>query len=272
MRLTHFAGYALPVNNASDDMDIDARSSLITLPGGAFDMDGSRLVATSNQVRRSFVIVEDIDDTVDAVVAALAKGRRILKGLLRDEGTYRQTWGKTTSVSRRRTAVMAAYQELTVTWDRDYPYWMTTANEPKYLDNGEVFDDAWVLDAGNKTSITVAASPTAQTINNTGGCTIPKLRIVIVAGTSITDLRIYNKTTSQWIQYNGALVTGDVVEIQTLSKTVEKNNSDAYSSLAIGSDQVDWLELVTGNNELELTCAAITDTTTVHVYWSEHYL
>jgi len=272
MRLTHFGGYALPVGNAADDRDIDARSGLIELTGGAFDMDGSLLVPTVNVVKRTLTIVDDIENTVDAVVAALAKGRRILKGLLRDEGTYRQTWGKMTSVSRRRTAVMAAYQELTITWDRDYPYWLTTANEPKYLDNGEVFDDAWVLDAGNKTSITVAASPTAQTINNTGGCTIPKLRIVIVAGTSITDLRVYNKTTSQWIQYNGALVTGDVVEIQTLSKTVEKNSDDAYSSLVIGPDQVDWLELVTGNNEIEITCAAITGTTTVHVYWSEHYL
>ena len=272
MRLTHFAGYALPVGNASDDFDIDARSNLLSLPGGAYDMDGSGLIATANRVKRAFVIVDDLDDTIDAIVAKFAKGRRILKGLLRDEGTYRQTWAKVVSVSRRRTSAMAAYQEMAVTWDRDYPYWLTTAHEPKYLDNGEVFDDAWILDAGNKTSITVTASPTAQTIDNTGGCKIPKLRILVEPGTSITDLRIYNKTTSQWVQYNGALVSGDVLEIKTLPKTVEKNSADDYASLSIGSGQVDWLELEVGENDLEITCAAISGTTTVHVYWSEHYL
>lgn len=274
MRLVSFGGTSLPTNSASDDLNVAARSALVDLPGGGFDMDGTPGTLVANRVSRKFKVTSSVDATIDTLFGTLGKGRRLLKALLRDGSTYRQTWAKLVGIQRQRTVRGLNIQEIGIEWERDYPYWLATADEPKYLDNGEELDDSWNLDAGNKTSISVTGITTSQTINNTGKAKIPKTRILITpaAGASITDVKIYNRTTEQWVMYKGTISAGSEVEIDCLSKTVELDHEDAYSSLVVGSGQVDWLDLEIGNNSLVVMASAVTGTIAVDVYWSKHYL
>lgn len=274
MRLTSFGGTVLPGHAARDNLGVAARSTLVDLPGGAFDMDGTPGVLQANNLSLTFTVVPDADDTIDEILETLGRGRRILRGVLRDNSTYRQTWAKLIGIRRAGTPRDVEVEDIGIDWKRDYPYWLATADEPKYLDNGEDLDDSWSLDAGNKTAINVTGVSHSATIDNTGKAKIPRVRITITAGAgeSITDPKIYNRTTEQWIVYGGTISAGSELEIDCLSKTAKLDHADAYSKISIGSEQVDWLDLAIGNNSIVVTASAVTGTVTVNIYWSKHYL
>lgn len=274
MRLTSFGGTSLPSNAAEDGLNAAARSALVDLPGGAFDMDGTPGIPLTNRISRTLMVTSSVDDTISTLLATLSRGRRLLVAVGRDGSTYRQTWAKLIGIQRRRTVQGLDIQKIGIDWERDYPYWLATADEPKYLDNSEELDDSWNLDAGNKTAVSVTGLSHSTTLNNTGKAAIPRVRITITvgAGESITDPKIYNRTTEQWIMYKGTIPASSELEIDCLSKTVSLDYADAYSSILIGSEQVDWLDLAIGNNSIIVTASAVTGTVTVNVYWSKHYL
>lgn len=280
MRLTSFGGVDLPSNQGANDMNATARSGLVSLPGGAFDMDGAELVPTANNISKTFAFIDTIDTSLDALLSMLSRGRRILRLVLRDESTYRQTWAKMTSVNYGHSTEHIGHQPVSITWERNYPYWLASADEPTYLDDGEVLDDGWTLDGANSTAEPVGPflglAAHTLTINNTGGTRIPKLLIRVTAVVdSISNLRFTNLQTGQWILFSGTLTQGQVLEIDTLTKTATIDGVDAYANMVIGPDQVDWLELAIGNNVIELTFDPLSDIMTMFVpriYWSRHYL
>jgi hypothetical protein len=162
-----------------------------------------------------------------------------------------------------------------VSWIVDYPFWLATADEPTYFDNGAVLDGGLYFDAGNKTAITVDSISETATITNSGGVAIPRGRITITpgAGASLTNIWITNVTTNQQIGYQGTLIAGDKLEIDLLTRTARLNYlTDAYASMVIPSNQVEWLRLNVGANAITVVCDAVTNSTTLNWYWSKHYL
>lgn len=282
MRLISFGGVTLPATQGQNDLNAVGRSGLVSLPGGAFDMDGAELVPQANTLSKTFLYQEGdgIDASVDALLSMCSRGRRILRMRLRDESTERQTWAKMVQFNYRRGMDQLNNQPVSITWERNYPYWLASADEPTYLDDGEALDDGWTLDDANSTAEPVGPwlglAAYTLTINNTGGARIPKLLIrVIVVVDSISNLRFTNPQTGQWILYSGTLAAGQVLEIDTLTKTATIDGVDVYDDMVIGPDQVDWLELAIGNNALELTfdpLMGIMTSFVPRVYWSRHYL
>lgn len=281
MRLISFGGIDLPAVQAQNDLNAVGRSGLVQLAGGSFDMDGAELVPKSNTITKSFSFIESdgIDASIDELLSMCSRGRRLLRMLLRDESTERQTWAKMVAFNYGRGLDQINNQPISITWERNYPYWLDSDDEPTYLDDGELLDDGWTLDGGNSTTAPVLGMGTTTatlTINNTGGARIPKLLIRVTAVVdSVSNLQFTNLQTGQWILYSGTVTAGQILEIDTLTKTATLDGADAYEDMVVGPDQVDWLDLAIGNNAIELTfdpLPGVMSQFVPRIYWSRHYL
>lgn len=274
MRLTHFGGTSLPTASEDVDTPVEARSALVELRDGAFDQDGQALVLRSVTIRRSFKITSSLYATVNSLMQTFAKGRLVLKALPRDESTYLQTFAKVFKVSRPRRVGDINYQAVDVTFVQDYPFWMATADEPKYLDNGEVLDAGWNLD-GNQTTFVLNAATVTGTITNGGIVPIRKGRLHIVprSGASFTGFTITNTTNGMSFTYAGTVANPDILEIDFLSLSAKKSyTTNVYANVTISSGQMDWMQLEVGANAISIAVTGRSGTTDLYWQWSKHYL
>lgn len=274
MRLTHFGGTALPTASEEVNTPVAARSTLLELPNGAFDLDGNETILRPPTITRRFKITSSIDATIDTLLAKFHGGRKILKALLRDGVTYRQTFAKVVAVDRPRQRGDVNYQQLDVTWQQDYPYWLASVDEPKYLDNGEVLDAGWNLD-GQHSDVTIDAVSESLTINNTGSLPIRRGQIVVkpaAASATLTDLLIVNAANQMQLRWTDTVTYPEVLVLDILSKSAKKDAVNVYQFVQIPEDQMDWMQLETGSNALAITCASRAGNVTFEYHWSKHYL
>lgn len=273
MRLVYFGGTPLPTASEDVNLPISARSNLIPLDNGGYDEDGQPTVLQPNTITRTFKITPVSDATMDNLMKVFVSGRKILKQVLRDNTTYRQTFAKVVTIDRQRNANDVSVQRLGVTFRQDYPFWMATTDEPRYLDNGEVLDAGWNLD-GNYTSITINATQETATITNSGIVPIRRGKIVVRpgSGASITNLTITNQTNWNILRYVGTLAYPDVLVLDLLAKSAKINATNAYGDILIPSGQMDWQVLEVGANAIVLDVAAQVGNTAFEWHWAKHYV
>jgi hypothetical protein len=273
MRLTRFGTVVLPAHQAESSLPVGARSSLVPLPGGAFDQDGKALYLTPQQLSFRCVLAEDIDATRDALLRELGKGRRVVEATMRDGVTKRVTWAKLVGVERESRPGLLGCQPIILRLEQDYPYWLAAADAPSYLDTGEILDGEWAV-GGNFETITIDGLSVAHTITNDGGAAAPHgiLTATLGAGDSVTDLKVYNDANGMWLRRDGTLTASDVWEVKLLPKAVHKNGADDYANLSIGDDQLDWMVLELGDNPITITATALTGSFDLIWCWGRHYL
>ncbi len=165
------------------------------------------------------------------------------------------------------------YQEITVAWYIDYPYWLAREDEPFYFDNGENFDAGKHFD-GHYESITINALQKTFTIANTGMVPFVRGTLVITpaAAASITNLTITNKTNWMKLDYVGTIAYPDFLVIDFLSKSVKKSAVNNYNALRIPPGQMEFMRLQQGNNDIQLDVVSRTGNTAFEWHWARHYL
>ncbi len=274
MHLTDFGVITLPQQNQRVDLPIVARQSLLRLPGGGFDQDGSNVFLQSPTITIHCEVVEsDVDAIATVIYKEAAKGRRILWGVMRDGFEYRQTWAKLVNIKRARRPGTIGHQPLDITLLQDYPYWLATEDEPIYFDDGRLFDDGEVFDGGHVEDWSLTTTSENNTISNTGDVIVPRGLITIVpnAGASITDPVITNDEDATFLKYTGTLSAGDWLAIDILTKSIKMNGDGAYSALSRSETNLDWMLLYLGDNSITITSAAIAGTVKVYWQWARHY-
>lgn len=273
MKLYSFGGITFPTAYQDQDMPIAARSTLVELPGGAFDEDGQEVMLRPNVITYRFPVDSTIDATLDTLLAKLVKGRLVLKAVLRNGTSYRQTFAKLVSVTRPRAAFDKLVQQVELTFSQSFPYWFDSSDEPHYLDHGDVLDDGWNLD-GNYTSVTINALQETATITTAG--TVPLLRGKIIvrpaSGASITNLTITNQTNWKILRYQATLAYPDVLVIDLLAKSAKVDEVNAYGDIDIPTDQMDWMVLEVGANSIVIDVEAQTGNTALEWHWSDSYV
>lgn len=273
MKFVSFGGVSFPTAYQDQDMPIGARSNLVELPGGAFDEDGQQVTLRPGVLSYRFPVDSTIDATMDALLAKLAQGRLVLKAVLRNGTTYRQTFAKLVSVSRPRAGFDKLVQQVELTLSQSFPYWFDSADEPHYLDHGEVLDAGWSLD-GNYTAVTINATQKTATITTAGIVPVLRGKIIVrpASGASITNLTITNQTNWKILRYQDTLAYPDVLVIDLLAKSAKVNDSNAYSAIDIPSDQMDWQVLEVGANSIVIDVEAQTGNTAFEWHWSDTFL
>lgn len=274
MRLTHFGGVQLPTASEEVDTPIEARNALVELPDGAFDQDGQNVYLKPVTLTRSFKIISSLDATADALLQKFKQGRFLLKAILRDNATYRQTFAKLVRFERPRSAEDVNVQRVRLTFLQDYPFWTAYADDPHYLDNGEVLDAGWYLD-GNETTFVLSTTPVTGTITNNGTVPIRKGRLHIVprSGASFTGFRITNTTNGMYFDYSGTVAEPDVLEIDFLSMSAKKTYlTNVYANVSIPSGQMDLMQLELGANAISIAVTGLSGTADLYWQWSKHYI
>lgn len=82
----------------------------------------------------------------------------------------------------------------------------------------------------------------------------------------LTNPRVENVTTGEFVQYNGAIAAGDTVTIDLSTGTAVTDSGASRTHLLTGNTR--WL-LVVGDNEVRLTAFNPTDTGTAEVCWRD---
>lgn len=275
MRLTQFGATTLPEANAEDSFPVQARSSLVNLPNGAFDMDGSKLYFESGKiVRRTEVNGDAIDPVMNALLKELGKGRNILRALWRDDVTEMVTWGKLTNVTRRVDVdTYDCKTPITITWEQDYPFWLD-ASTGWFFDTGEFFDSGLFFD-GTYYQHYTSTTPYNFTLTNTGSVAVPAGTTVIIPrpGVTLTNPKITNLTNQMSFMWTGVLAAGERLVIDWLTRTIEKDGDSEYANLTLGGDkQVRWMELETGDNSMRLTGTIVGGLVDLFFIYSPHFL
>ena len=273
MRLYSFGGLTFPTANGEHSMPREARSSLLPLANGSFDQDGGSSYFGASTLTYRALIVSDLDATVDALLAMVGQGRKIMRAVMRDGTTYRQTFAKLTRVQLDARAGEWAYQQpITLTFERDYPYWLASADEPVYLNDGYLLDGSWEVGDGNIEDEDITGTPHDFTITNSGGARVPRGYMLFEpqSGATIEDITITNDANDMELTYGGSLEYGDSLEIDLLTKTVEKNASGDYGNLSIPANQRDWMILEVGDNDISIA-STVTGTVDFYWQWSRHY-
>lgn len=275
MHVVRFGNIEFPQEDQETGFPFTARLSMMEMPYGAFDQDGNGSVIRPRNLSLRFSVVDDeIEDVTDSLMSEVGRGRRILVAKTR-AGQLRQTFAKVIDVQREQRPGMSGYQPMVFTLFQDYPYWLATDDEPRYLDNGEYLDAEWNFDAGHIEQESITASPHVFTVSNSGTAAVIRGLVGIEpqAAATITDIRITNLTNGQWWQWSGDLTEDDSVLVDWLSKSVLFNSSPGgYENVAISDDQVDWMTLELGDNEIEITGTGISGTISFTWQWSRHYL
>lgn len=275
MRFVQFGAVTLPQHNARDRVITSPRSSLITLPNGAFDEDGQRGVLQPARLSRSVWFVETtIDADVDALMLEVGKGRMTMVSTLRDDTTQRVTWAKPIDVKRDIiTRTYDCLQLVDFTWEQNYPFWLHSDDVPSFMDTGLTMDSGLTMD-GNFEEEDITTVVHTFTITNDGGARFSRgtLWIEPQGGGSIDTFTIMNTTNGHEITYSAALAAADILIIDFLDKTIRKDGTDDYNNFAIGPNQRDWMVLELGDNDIEIRSDSVAGTTKLFWFWERHYL
>jgi hypothetical protein len=273
MHLTHFGGVALPDSNQETSLVAEGRSALVELANGAFDQDGASLVWRPTTLSCSFILAgSGIDATLDALAQCLAGGRRVLKARA-DDGSYRQTFAKLLSLDRAGGVVSPTFRRVSLRFAIPDPFWFASADEPRYLDNGETLDAGWNLD-GNYTSLTLLTPLAEFTIAQSGTVVARRgqITVTVSSGGSLQSLIIENRTTGEIIYVSGSINGGSALVVDLAAKSVLLDGAAAYDRLSIGEGQMDWLTLQPGDNVIRVTCGAVSGTVTLVWQWAKTYV
>lgn len=270
-----FGGYTFPTYETEEDLPREFASAIVdTVGDGGFDalgFEGQRRVA--RVTKRCMILgssYSDVDTQVDSLLRELGKGRKCLKALMRDGGTYRVMWAKAVDVQMPRKATESeknfVHLPVTVVFEGAWPYW-EAFTDVWYLDTGEVLDGGLLLD-GCYTTRSVSSSPDTFTINNTATARI--IRGLIVLKDFVAAPKLENKTNGWWVQYTGVVQAGATLVIDIGALSAKKNGSDVWSSISMGDDQNSPMEFELGSNEMEFTAQPGCNCT-LEVHWAKCY-
>jgi len=284
MRLKSFGTVTLPELNGNDGgLGSQARSNLIGLRDGGYDLDGNEIYLQPMNISRSAVLIDDIDATIDSLFGEMRKGRMLLKAQMRDN-SERHSFAKMSGQMRQVSAdKYNCEQPISLQWSANYPYWLDTLEDFQYFDHGLNFDDSLAFDDVNESVTQVDDFLTTSTVNVTNNSKFKIYRLFFcfqgVAPFSCSNIRIVNNTNSSEILWNGTLNTVDVgkrLDIDCLAKKAfSSNSSNEYASIqTLGSSTIDWFCLETGVNNItySVTNAVGSGNLDIHLIWATHYL
>ena len=281
MRLTKFHTYSLDGLGTQTQYPVGTVSGLVPLYNGGFDALGGAINLQARSVSYQFDLTKDnaatIRDKINLFQAAMMHGRGLLHAINRDDVPL-QTWGKVSSVDAVRGPGSGGYQTLNVDFEVFYPYWMNSNDEPEtglYFDDGLLLDTAGLtLSYGNSDTTTITGADTAFTVDNTGPVPVPRNLIIITprAGASIGEFTLHNTTNHYQFSFTDALAAEETLYIDTASKTIHIDGTDAYDLFTVGEVQRLWMVLDPDDNDIEITTADVVGTTDVTWVWSRHYV
>jgi len=287
MRPTKFGSTDIPQGNGTMNNPVPFRSSLVPLRGGSFDMDGVNSYEETKVLNYSaWVLKSDatmsttIDDVIDDLLTEASRGLRILRVTMRD-GDERTTNAKLVQCTEVEDSSIyfndadgTGYAQLDLAWEIPYPRWSPLADGVWFLDDGNFLDSGLIIGEGNNDTATINSTTTDFTVTNDGGATVYSGRVFIdvASGGSVTDVRIDNLTTEQYVEWTGTLASEERLEINLSTLNIEAAGVDAWDETTIPNTQTNFWELVLGANQFRVTVTSVTGSAELTYFWEREYI
>lgn len=290
MRPIMFGATAIPQGNGTMNNPIPFRSSLVPLRGGAYDQDGQSSYSEAKVLNYSAWVRKDdgdgtttIDDVIDDLMKEASRGLRILQVEMRD-GTKRIVEAKLVQAQEGEDANVyftdedgtetGGYAQLQLAFEIPIARWTPIDDDVWFFDSGEFFDSGLYFNTGNQTTATISTTETTFTIDNDGGADVYYGQLFIDAdtGESITDIRIDNLTTEEYVEWTGTLNATERFEINLEIMDIEVAGVNAWDDTTLPNTQTRFWKLALGENEFKITVTSVTGTPDLTYYWSREYL
>lgn len=287
MRIVQFGEVVFPQFNASQQLPVSFRSSVVPLRGGGFDQDGANSYPESKNVNVRYQVsgvdTTDIDTLINSLYTEASKGRRLLVARLRDD----ELWQAEAKLLQASTSPDArvymptslgdnlGYESMQLSFELAYPYWLATEDAQKFLDEGWFMNDGITLDSGSETEIVTSSLVNNFTIDNNGGVSheYSTLIITALAGASITDVLVENLTTGEELLWEGTIATGEALTIETLPQTIRLDGIDAWEDTTLPNTQIGFWKLALGENNFRVTFTSVAGgDAQINYQWARHYI
>lgn len=291
MRLNSFGAIIFPQASATHQLPTSFRSSVVQLRNGGFDQDGANAYAESKIVTATFWVsvntidttITSIDDFIDSLVAEAAQGRQLLRAKMRN-GDLREVNAKMLQFTTQPSSKVyvpdvirqdTGYEQVTVSFEVVYPYWKAT-NDTQLFSDSRLFSDSGLFsDSAQKETATINSTQTDFSIDNTGTVAHEDtiLTVTANAGATITDVRVDNLTTGEYVDWSGTLTAGEVLTINTLPQTIDKDGTGEYDNTTLPNDQLGFYTLALGENNFRITLTSISGgDATAEFFWQRQYI
>lgn len=269
MRLLSFGTITLPELNGRDNgLGSQARSNIINLQNGGYDLDGNNVYLQPMNISRSAVVTEDIDNTINNLFGEMNKGRMLLKAQMRS-GSERHTFAKMVMQMRDVSAdKYTCEQSINLQWNTTYPYWISSSLDFSYFDHGLTFDSFGNFDASFSITNTLSQVDTSDIVvydNSASNVDVYRVFICFEATptTNTGTIEVKNNTNGSGFRWNSTLNSTSVnkrLDIDCLSKTAfSSDNTNEYANIeTISSNGLDWFYLSRGSNSIEVSALDIT--------------
>lgn len=275
MIVERFGSYTFPTAGRGDDEQLnEGRSALQTLPAasGAWDHLGDDGYLGPGGVTHRCALVgsdyEDLDDVVDAFLAAMNAGRQKLYWRMRD-GSMRWAWARKVSISMPTDGKTRLVLPVSVTFEvpEATRYGRYLAGPVLYGGDAGLYGAGLIYGQGDTVEFAFSLAAPTFTITNAGNApALAQITISCGAGQSAENCRLNRKVGGATVQYFQAtrIIAASkslVVDCETYS--VEYDGADDYDNFDIGTTQVEWMHLEPGDNSMEVVCANPTDAGTI---------
>jgi hypothetical protein len=274
MRLTHLGTLELAQNDARDSYPNRARSNLVDMKNGGYDLDGSEVVWDSSTVSRTYFLRgARMDEQYDSLNVMLAAGRCVGTFLLRD-GRQRCCYLKITGSTPQANASDWKYrQPIQITLSRAYPfYW--DYDHVQFMDMGLTMDSGLTFD-DHYEEINIAGAVTTFSVpyNGTTDSRMVTLTFVPAGGSSLADILVENLTNGMSFLYEGTVLATKRLDIDNATKTVMNDSTDDFANLSFPDDkqtEIMRLKAPSGNN-FRVT-ATLVGTAKLYLAWIGEFL
>lgn len=283
-RITHFVyddqSYAFEYLQSMQDNfgDTVPRTRRIVGADGGFDEFGTTAApAEIGNLQGQLVLFVNDTTQMTAKVDNFRRMSRGSKGLLYmmvEDGTIRYCRARVNNISTpiSEDNHSGYIIRASVTFQVSDPHWyVPNTEEPRWGEftwgnftyGGEATEN---VVTGTSTEFTITVGGTVQTLP----------RIVISCGTgetaqNITLQRRVDGAIVDEITFTDTLVANDEVEINCKTKSVKKNDVDAFDDFSFDGHP-DWIRLQPGNNTIRVTMANAGDDASVYFYYDDKYV
>jgi hypothetical protein len=197
----------------------------------------------------------DLVAVLDAFFMRLRRGMGVLQAE-REDGTILWAYAKALNPRRPSVPEQRRLIEVPLTFHLYEATWYGISRAAGWcLDAGFDLDDGLYLDA--MATFDLINNDTFE-IDHEGNAVARVMQIGILAiADTVTNPRITNNTTGEWVQWTGSLTTtSDPIYIDPAEWSIVQGSTDEYDNLSIGSTQFAWMTLEPGlANQLTFTCS-----------------
>ena len=253
-RIYQFGSTVLPDYNEEADIGLaaTAKSALDIPSGGALDLfGGERVMPGSVKIVKSCTLHATTEDgllTAFIALRVLVGTRAQLYRMIIADDHLEWAWARfeNLAVTREYGQKSRFFQDVKLSFTVYSPAWYSQGTHSY---SGGVSSS----DPDDLTTVLAESGTTVRKIDHSGNIDQPAVIFTVTATGTVTLVTVNNVITGYSFSYNGTLVSGNVLVVDTGAMSVQNNGVDDYAHFIPPTNHEEWMHIAPGENKLLIT-------------------